>query len=245
MTRPSSERVNLSIVVVFAIAMAWLEAACVYYLRVLVDRIEPHQANPLPLVGAIGQVELGREAATLVMLVTLGILAGRTWHARLGCTAIAFGVWDVFYYVFLRLMTGWPRSLFDWDILFLLPLPWWGPVIAPVLIALLMIAGGTLVTRSSFVGPASSFARTLWRLQAVGIGLALYVFMADAISALYHGLDVRTILPTAFNWPAYSVAFTLMAAPVVQTGWHMRSRRHALPAKASAMRNGAAGEGIG
>ena len=237
MTRPSEDRVRLATVFVFAIAMAWLEAACVYYLRVLVDRIDPHQANPLPLRGAIGEVELVREAATLVMLATLGILAGRTWHARWGYAAIAFGVWDIFYYVFLRVMTGWPRSPFDWDILFLLPLPWWGPVIAPVLIALLMIVGGTLATRSAFKGPASSFARALWGFQAVGIGLALYVFMEDAFGALYQGLDVRTILPTVFNWPLYGVALALMAAPVVHAGWHMGSRRHALPAEASAMSN--------
>jgi hypothetical protein len=135
------------------------------------------------------------------------------------------------------MMSGWPRSLFDWDILFLLPLPWWGPVIAPVLIALLMTVGGTLATRSAFRGPASSLTRTLWRFQAVGIGLALYVFMADSVAAVYHGLDVRTIVPTAFNWPIYGVAFALMAAPVVQTAWQMGSGRHALPAEASAMRN--------
>ena len=234
MTRPSAERGRLSTVVVFAIAMAWLEAACVYYLRVLVDRVEPYQANPLPLAGSIGHVELAREAATLVMLVTLGMLAGRTWQARLGYTAIAFGVWDIFYYVFLRVMTGWPASIFDWDILFLLPLPWWGPVIAPALIALLMIVGGTLATRSAFTGPGSSISRTLWACQAAGIGLALYVFMADAFDAVYHGLDVRTILPTTFNWPMYGVAFTLMAAPIVKAGWRIGSRRHALPAEASA-----------
>jgi hypothetical protein len=235
MMRPSGERARLPTVFVFAVAMAWVEAACVYYLRVMVDRIDPYQANPLPLRGTVGEVELAREAATLVMLATLGMLAGRTWPARLGYTAIAFGVWDIFYYVFLRIMSGWPRSLFDWDILFLLPLPWWGPVLAPVLIALLMIVGGTLATRSAFRGPASAFTRTLWRFQAVGIGLALYVFMADSLGAVSRGLDVRAIVPTAFNWPLYGVAFTLMAAPVVQAGWHMASRRHALAAEAGAM----------
>ena len=74
-----------------------------------------------------------REAATLVMLLAVGMLAGADVAPRLGYTAIAFGVWDIFYYVFLRVIGGWPRSLFDWDILFLLPLPWWGPVLAPVL----------------------------------------------------------------------------------------------------------------
>ena len=86
------------VVVVFAMGMAWVEAASVYYLRVLVDRIEPYQNNPLPIRGALGQVELAREAATMVMLVTLGMLAGRTRHAQLGYAAVAFGVWDIFYY---------------------------------------------------------------------------------------------------------------------------------------------------
>ena len=82
------------------------------------------------------------------MIATLGMLAGRTWRRRVGYAAIAFGAWDIFYYVFLRIMTGWPRTLLDWDILFLLPLPWWGPVLAPVSIALVMIVWGTLATQS-------------------------------------------------------------------------------------------------
>ncbi len=130
------------VVVLFAVGMAWVEAASVYYLRVLVDRVVPYQANPLPVAGALGLVEMVREAATLVMLLTVGMLAGRTWPTRLGYTAIAFGVWDILYYVFLVVMTGWPTSLFDWDILFLLPLPWWGPVLAPVSIAVLMVVLG-------------------------------------------------------------------------------------------------------
>jgi hypothetical protein len=128
-----------SVVVVYAIAMAWVEAAVVYYLRTMVDRIEPHQSNPLPIAGNLGNAELIREAATLVMLLAVGTLAGRSWRARLGYTAIAFGFWDLFYYVFLKLLCGWPHGVLDWDVLFLLPLPWWGPVLAPALISLLMI----------------------------------------------------------------------------------------------------------
>ena len=206
------------VVVVFAIGMAWVEAASVYYLRVLVDRIEPYQANPLPIRGVLGQVELVREAATLVMLVTLGMLAGRTRRAQLGYTAVAFGVWDIFYYVFLRMIGDWPRSLFDWDILFLLPLPWWGPVLAPVCIALLMIVGGTLASQTTVRRPATWLTRTLWSLQGLGIVLALYVFMADSLARVHQGLDATTtVLPTAFNWSLFCVAFTLMAAPVAQT----------------------------
>ena len=132
MTRIAPRRRTLLVVLAFAVGMAWVEAASVYYIRALVDRIIPYQATPLPIHGVLGGVELVREAATLVMLLTLGMLAARSWSRRLGYTAIAFGVWDILYYVFLRLMTGWPTSLFDWAILFLLPLPWWGPVLAPV-----------------------------------------------------------------------------------------------------------------
>src|ERR1043166_3119153 len=105
----------------------------------LVGGTEPYQPNPLPINGTLGNVELWREAATLVMLAAVGLLAGRTWRRRAGYAALAFGVWDIFYYVFLRVISGWPRTLFDWDVLFLLPLPWWGPVLAPVSIAVLMI----------------------------------------------------------------------------------------------------------
>src|SRR5215470_2416789 len=132
-------------VVIFATAMAWVESAAVYYLRSLINRIEPYQPNPLPVAGSYCFAEMVRELATMVMLLTVGMLAGRNWKSRLGYSAIAFGVWDIFYYVFLKVMCGWPRTLLDWDVLFLLPLPWWGPVLAPVSIALLMILWGTVV----------------------------------------------------------------------------------------------------
>ena len=87
------ERSRWLTVATFAVGMAWLEAATVYYLRAMVDRIEPYQPNPLPIRGVLGEVELVREAATLLMLLTIGMLAGRTWRKRWGYTAIAFGVW--------------------------------------------------------------------------------------------------------------------------------------------------------
>jgi hypothetical protein len=207
--------------------MAWVEAANVYYLRAMVDRIEPYQANPLPIRGVLGQVELVREAATLVMLLTVGMLAGRTWHKRAAYSAIAFGVWDILYYVFLRMICDWPASLFDWDILFLLPLPWWGPVLAPVSIALLMIVWGTLATQFTDRTPATALTWALWGLSGIGIGLALYVFMADSLRTVPQGLDVmRQVLPTSFDWSVFCVALTLMATPLAQMSWRMRTRRH-------------------
>ena len=106
MTRRRRRRQCWLIVVVFAIGMPWVEAASVYYLRVMTNRIDPYQVHPLPLRGLLGHVELLREGATIVMLVTIGMLAARTWRK---------------------------------PVLFLLPLPWWGPVLAPVCVALLMI----------------------------------------------------------------------------------------------------------
>src|SRR5881392_2855352 len=216
MTSHLSERTRWAIVMAFAIAMAWVEAASVFYIRALVDRIEPYQSDPLPLgamTGALGQVELWREAATLVMIAALGLLAGRTRRARAGYAALAFGAWDIFYYVFLRLISGWPRTLLDWDILFLLPLPWWGPVLAPVSIALVMIVWGTLATQSDDDATDSRWARAL---AAAGIALALAVFMIDSGRAVPDGRDaVLQVLPTTFNWPLFWVALLLIAVPVL------------------------------
>jgi hypothetical protein len=209
------DRARWMIVVTFAVGMAWVEAACVYYLRVMVDRIEPYQPDPLPIRGILGEVELVREGATLLMLAMIGMLAGRTWRARMGYAAIAFGFWDILYYVFLRIMSGWPASLLDWDILFLLPLPWWGPVLAPICIASLMIVWGTLVTQTHNRIPTTRFTRASWGASSAGILLALGMFMADSIRALPGGPEmVRQVLPTAFNWPLFGTALLLMATPL-------------------------------
>ncbi len=219
MTDHLSERTRGAIVIAFAIAMAWVEAASVFYIRALVDRIEPYQADPLPqetMSGALGYVELWREAATLVMIATLGMLAGRTWRRRVGYAALAFGVWDIFYYVFLRLISGWPRTLLDWDILFLLPLPWWGPVLAPVSIALVMILWGTLATQSGDGATDARWTFFTGALACVGIVLALVVFMIDAGQALPDGRHaVLQVLPARFNWPLFWVALLLMASPAL------------------------------
>ena len=211
MTGQPSEKTRWAIVMTFAIAMAWLEAATVFYIRTLVDRIEPYQADPLPMNATLGNVELWREASTLVMIAAVGVLAGRTWRRRAGYAAIAFGAWDIFYYVFLRLISGWPKTLLDWDILFLLPLPWWGPVLAPVSIALVMIVWGTLATQSS---RDATDARLPSALACIGILLALGVFMIDSWRVLPDGRDaVLQVLPVTFKWPLFCAAVLLIALP--------------------------------
>jgi hypothetical protein len=213
-----SDAKRWGVVALYAGAMAWVEAAVVYYLRTMVHRIEPYQPEPLPLIGSLGYAELVREFATLVMLLTVGVLAGRNWRSRLAYSAVAFGVWDIAYYLWLVPLTSWPRSFGDWDILFLIPLPWWGPVWAPTSIAALMILFGTAVAIHD------SAERPLWPgkasfcTAAAGVVLALYVFMSDSIRVTLSGghiEDLRNLLPQRFHWPLFSVALAFIALPVL------------------------------
>jgi len=203
-------------VVLFAIAMAWVEAAVVFYLRTLVGRIDPYQARPLPVADPLGRVELAREAATLVMLACIGWLAGKNGRVRVAYGAIAFGTWDIWYYVFLKAMTDWPHSVLDWDILFLIPLPWWGPVVAPVSISLLLIVGGTMI--SQFAGsnlPLWPGTVALF-LNLIGVILSLFVFMSDALRVAHQGSEaIRNVLPVGFNWTLFALAWLLMSVPIL------------------------------
>src|SRR3990170_1050100 len=120
-------------VLTFGIAMGYLEAAVVVYLRAALG------AAPagLPSIGdgaafaVFESTEIVRELATLVMIAAVGWLAGRSKVERLAWAAVVFGSWDIVYYVGLRLLIGWPSSLESWDVLFLVPAPWVGPVWAP------------------------------------------------------------------------------------------------------------------
>ncbi|MDB6038623.1 MAG: hypothetical protein JWM99_2464 [Verrucomicrobiales bacterium] len=207
-------RKTWSMVVIYAIAMAWVESAVVVYLRTLLDRIQPYQKTPLPHLANFGSTELIREAATLIMLAAVGFLSGNTTRKRLGYSLIAFGVWDIFYYLFLQIICGWPKSLLDWDILFLIPLPWWGPVIAPMLIAMLMIIWGSSVTVLNLKPRKISNAARFY--CTVGVLLALYVFMQESLGILQQGeKGLREMLPTHFSWLLFSFALLLMAAPIL------------------------------
>ncbi|MEI9865148.1 MAG: hypothetical protein WDN00_11485 [Limisphaerales bacterium] len=228
MTIPSrkSDRNRWWMVVIYAAAMAWVESAVVFYLRSMMNRIEPYQPNPLPMIGGFAVVELPREFATLVMLFAVGVLAGRTWRARFGYALIAFGVWDIFYYVFLKVICGWPNTLLDWDILFLLPLPWWGPVLAPIMISALMILWGTLASQFERHRTPTLSNWRVWVLNFLGVGLALYVFMADTIAVSPHGLDaIRIMLPEKFDWNLFCVALLLMGMPLLKLLWERVTQR--------------------
>src|ERR1700681_4141700 len=151
---------TVAALLLFGISFGYLEAAVVVYLRAIYDPIREsiHPGRPpgevFPLISprqlqAAGPenerrlaIEIGREAATIIMLVAFGMVAGKNFNQRMAAFAIAFGLWDITFYASLKLMIGWPQSLFTWDILFLIPLPWVGPVITPVIVAMTLVVCG-------------------------------------------------------------------------------------------------------
>jgi len=202
---------NLWWVGLFAIAMAYLESAVVVYLRRIYGISDLILHLP-PFDPQIGAIELGRELATLIMLMTVGWVAGKKFQSRLGFAVLAFGVWDIFYYIWLRVFIGWPQSLLDPDLLFLLPLPWWGPVLSPVLIAALMVIGGALVVNKSEHELCLIPSSMDWVLLAGGILTVLYTFMADALSVLpANAQTLSQLRPSEFNWPVYLVGFAMLS----------------------------------
>lgn len=183
--------------------MAYLESAVVVYLRGLYgikDLLRDMNFKP----DMYTFIELGREAATIVMLIIIGLMAGNTAWKKAGYFFIAFGVWDIFYYIWLFVFIQWPKSLFEWDILFLIPLPWWGPVLAPVLISLLLIVTGYfLVKENQF-----RIRKVDWIFIILSMMIILFTFMEDSISIITSGIgDLTTVRPTYFNWIIFLTAY--------------------------------------
>ena len=165
-------------ILIFSIAMALVEAAVVVYLWALY--YPEGFAFPLPMITVRHLiVELGREAATIFMLLSVAALIGKRFWEKFAYFVICFGFWDIFYYLWLKLALGWPSSLLDWDILFLIPLPWIGPVIAPVSIAIMMILAGLLIIALYKRGYDFRPSFLTWVLTIIGTLTILYSFMRD------------------------------------------------------------------
>lgn len=207
---------NLTWVGLFAVAMAYVESAVVVYLRRLYDISDPVASLP-PFDSQIGAIEVGRELATLVMLLAVGWAAGKKFQSRLGFAVFAFGLWDIFYYFWLKVFINWPESLLDMDILFLIPLPWWGPVLAPLLIAAGMAMGGARAVLQDERGIKARFGPVQWAALGSGILILLYTFMADALAVLPADAQTLTQLrPTPFNWTVYLIGFCLTVYAIWQ-----------------------------
>jgi hypothetical protein len=209
------------VLALFAVAFGYVESAVVVYLRVVYDPIRAslHPDQPegslLPLitldelreadpnhVRRLG-IELGRELATLVMLATVAALASRRRGEWLAMFLIAFGVWDIAYYAGLKAMIGFPASLLTWDILFLFPVPWLGPVLAPVLVALTMIVAGAIVSAETARGRPLQATGWHWCAVIAGASIIVVSFTKD------YGPTMAGEMPVRFSWLLFGAGLLL------------------------------------
>jgi hypothetical protein len=212
-------------VTVFSIAMGYMETAVVVYLR----KIYYPAGFQFPLIPVsidIAVAEFWREAATLIMLTGIGFLAGKSAAARFAFFLYSFAIWDLFYYVFLKVLLGWPESLFTWDILFLIPVPWVGPVLAPCIVAVSMIVFSlTVIYFSERISPLR-IGFFEWLLLIFGSLTVIISFMWDYIIYIgQNGSDhaawtlssnremfneISNYVPEHFNWTLFCVGELLI-----------------------------------
>ena len=200
-------RLRALTVVVYAVAMAYVESAAVLYLQ-RAQSISPDHLFPLQPPQALGNlaaIEVGREAATLFMLATVGVLAGRRWLDRLAWCAVAFGVWDIGYYLWLWVFMGWPHSPATWDVLFLIPVPWAGPVAAPITVSLALIGFGLAAARQVGQGGALRVSPTAAITALAGGFLVIVSFTVDVPDGL------RDVSPPWHPWPIFLAGMALAA----------------------------------
>ena len=191
--------------VVFATAMAYMESAVVVYLQRALG-ITPDRLFPLEngaVVGNLAAIEVGREFATLVMLGAVGWMLGHSLVERLAWTSVAFGVWDIGYYIWLWIFIGWPHTPATWDVLFLIPVPWAGPVWAPTAVSAALIGFGLAAARRAGQG-RSPRVRPVHAAAAVGGGAIVIASFAANAPALIAGE-----MPGWFPWPVFAAGMGL------------------------------------
>jgi hypothetical protein len=181
----SSElRKKLLWLLILTVAFAYVEAAIVVYLR----HIYYPEGFRFPIkrhYDYILTIEFIREFATLIILVSAGVLLSKKFWEGFAYFLMMFGTWDIFFYLWLKLTVNWPASIFDWDILFLIPMPWLGPVIAPVSLSLIMIAVGYLMLKLFGKGYDVRPVFLHWSLVLIGCAFILFSFMNDFDAAFF------------------------------------------------------------
>ncbi len=214
----------------FGIAMGALEAIVVVYLRqIYYPRLFEFPLNLLP--PQMLTLEWLREASTLVMLAAVGILAGRNHLQRFAYFLYTFAVWDIFYYVWLKILLDWPPSLLTWDVLFLIPVPWIGPVLAPVIASCTMILLGATILYLQGKGYAVKLKAREWSLIFSGVLLILGSFVGDYSKILIREWSlmkakapgvagqilegIAAYRPTSYHWELFLLGELLIGCAVV------------------------------
>jgi hypothetical protein len=199
----------------FSIAMGFLESAVVIYLRELYYP-DGFQFPLVLMPHKMALTELIREAATLVMLGSIGILAGRNTAQRFSFFIYSFAVWDLFYYVFLKIILDWPESFFTWDILFLIPVPWVGPVIAPCIVSFSMIILTMVIIIAAEKEQHVRVNLSQWLLLISGAFIIILSFIWDYLRYMKGNYVIWTpvsehemfyeisgYIPQSFNWTLF------------------------------------------
>ncbi len=199
---------TLASLLLFSMGFAYVEAAVVAYLRMLSGF--PRRVFPLVfLPERFALIELGREAATLVIIFAVALLAEKRWLNRFYAFFLVFGLWDIFYYLFLKVFLGWPSSPLEQDVLFLLPLPWIGPVVAPVAVALLFSIQGFFYLEREL-----SLRQPLaWGLSFFGGSLfVIYSFIIPAWGEVSRAgiKGLEGFVPMGFPWIPFLLGFFLL-----------------------------------
>lgn len=206
-----SFRTTAVAVLVFAVAMAYLESAVVVFLQIAlgseVGAIFP--LRPAIEVGSLVAIEVGREAATLVMIGAVGVLVGRTGVERLAWSAVVFGAWDIGYYAWLNVFSGWPATLDTTDLLFLIPVPWVGPVWSPVAVSMALVGVGLAAARAERYGRRLNLARRHWAAGLAGGAIVILSYTIDFGPLIDGGL------PGPYPWPIFAAGMLLALTAAV------------------------------
>jgi len=224
---------SLIIITSFAIAMGFLESAVVVYMReILYPGGFNFPLSPIPISLAV--TELFREVATMIMLVTIGMIAAKRFSTGFAWFIYSFALWDIFYYVFLKLLLGWPESLFTWDVLFLIPTTWTGPVLSPVLVSMTMILLAMVILSQAENGRDTRILGYEWVGLILGSLVLIFGFVFDySRFMLVHFslgemllvknpevLELATrYIPDSFPWWIFGIGEILI---FVTIGWYWK-----------------------
>jgi hypothetical protein len=160
----------------------------------------------------------------MIMLATVAIAAGRTKVGKCAYFLYLFGVWDIFYYVWLKVFLDWPTSLFTWDVLFLIPVPWVGPVLAPVTVALTMIGMALVLLHLEQRGPVLPAGKTVWLAQMVASLVVIVSFTMDVVPRLPdNGILLAQWTPASYRWWMLLVGQALAIGTFISWAWRASS----------------------
>ncbi len=221
---------NLLYISLFGISMAYFESSIVVYLR---EIYYPEGFFfPLKLLSRdIALTEFFREVMSILMILSVAWLAAKKFYPRVGWFLYIFAAWDIFYYVFLKILLGWPESFLTWDILFLIPTNWVGPVIAPILVSLVMASLGLSTVFFEKKHGQIWYNTIEWALFIAGAILLYLSFtweystyilreftMGEVIQKLGRPELTRLALeymPTRFSWGLYIVGMASLLIGLV------------------------------